>query len=69
MWPSCKLSGVMPARKLPEFQISRRCGKIWMLTPVAAPQEVGFELLLGDAGHGELSAELNTKLNTIRVCV
>ncbi len=26
--------------------------------------EVGFELLLGDAGHAKLNTELNTELNT-----
>ena len=31
--------------------------------------EVGFKLLLGDAGHGELNTELNTESNTIRVRV
>jgi len=29
--------------------------------------DVGFQLLLGDAGHGELNTELNTESNTIRV--
>ena len=28
------------------------------------PPKVGFELLLGDAGHGELNTELNIELNT-----
>ena len=33
------------------------------------PPKVGFELLLGDAGHGERNTELNTELNMVDICV